>query len=613
MANVEHGDHPPERRRGVIKDRGNHVIHGWISRATEVLRNAITQIAGDDGRVVRQTGGFQPGRYIANGDDTWDYIGDLRQDLVPAISLAHKRFGAKCDGSFDNTTGTDDTQAVRDALEWCAENGYRLFIPRPTKITDEVIAVGHAYAFGPGMGKGGLHQVEVGARCLVFAPEANAIPQSAVDITLKGGLISLDWSNENGAEYTHGGLSTMTRCEFFPAGGVGSRAINIEISHLGAHHSMMLIQGTFEIGIDCNGVDILGACTLDGVNMLGGPDTLYGIRSRGGGAPGTVLRNLIVEGCAGAALRMENADFTLICPHFEANGRLRDEADIELFSIIDGATGPVELKMVGGAFSIPGEAQTGKRIEFKSTHCNVAARDVACADTNYLETNGNELACSIHWDGSLRVEPEDWGGARTYNTPGTIRTGSLQIDQISGRSNDYVAFADPIDGALNFRDGAPAVDLRPRITSGAGGRALSVAINGLNGAYDTVAAIWETRNPGLLWSLNGNRAGEAAKVLFGIGAGGQISVQGQKAVAAGDVTVDLASGTVRIAAGQSSVTVTNNLVSAANSNVHHVMRTREAGTSVEQVVHVNGAFTIYLNRAALAEVSIGWWVQEIYE
>lgn len=75
----------------------------------------------------------------------------------------------------------------------------------------------------------------------------------------------------------------------------------------------------------------------------------------------------------------------------------------------------------------------------------------------------------------------------------------------------------------------------------------------------------------------------------------------------GNQTINKAAGTVNIAAAGASVTVTNSLCTA-NSTVHAVIRTNDSTAVIKNVVPAAGSFTINLNAAATAEISIGFLV-----
>jgi hypothetical protein len=75
----------------------------------------------------------------------------------------------------------------------------------------------------------------------------------------------------------------------------------------------------------------------------------------------------------------------------------------------------------------------------------------------------------------------------------------------------------------------------------------------------------------------------------------------------GNQTINKPLGTVNIAAGQSSVTVTNSLVDA-NSIVFAVVRTNDTTAQIKNVTCAAGSFTIRLAANATAETSIGFMV-----
>lgn len=80
----------------------------------------------------------------------------------------------------------------------------------------------------------------------------------------------------------------------------------------------------------------------------------------------------------------------------------------------------------------------------------------------------------------------------------------------------------------------------------------------------------------------------------------------------GAITQHTQSGRAAIAAGQSSVVVTNNLVDA-NTNVYAVIRQAAADTTltgVQRIVTAAGSFTIFGNATATATVVIDWIILE---
>lgn len=77
--------------------------------------------------------------------------------------------------------------------------------------------------------------------------------------------------------------------------------------------------------------------------------------------------------------------------------------------------------------------------------------------------------------------------------------------------------------------------------------------------------------------------------------------------ATGDVAINKAAGSVRIAPAQFRVTVTNSLCTA-NSLVFAVVRSNDATAYVKNVVAMNGSFTVNLGAAANAETEIAFHV-----
>lgn len=75
----------------------------------------------------------------------------------------------------------------------------------------------------------------------------------------------------------------------------------------------------------------------------------------------------------------------------------------------------------------------------------------------------------------------------------------------------------------------------------------------------------------------------------------------------GNQTINKISGTVNFAAGTSTLTVTNSLVSTT-SNVFCTIRTNDATAIIKNVVPGSGSFVITLNAAATAETSVGFFV-----
>lgn len=71
-------------------------------------------------------------------------------------------------------------------------------------------------------------------------------------------------------------------------------------------------------------------------------------------------------------------------------------------------------------------------------------------------------------------------------------------------------------------------------------------------------------------------------------------------------TIDKGAGSVNFAAGNTSLVVTNNLVTA--SSIILAMVDASSGVNVQRVVAGSGSFTIYLNTTAGSEVAVKWAV-----
>lgn len=75
----------------------------------------------------------------------------------------------------------------------------------------------------------------------------------------------------------------------------------------------------------------------------------------------------------------------------------------------------------------------------------------------------------------------------------------------------------------------------------------------------------------------------------------------------GNRTIDKAAGSVNFAAGASSLTVTNSLVSA-NSLVFAVIQTDDATALIKNVICAAGSFTINLQAPATTKTRVAFWV-----
>lgn len=103
-------------------------------------------------------------------------------------------------------------------------------------------------------------------------------------------------------------------------------------------------------------------------------------------------------------------------------------------------------------------------------------------------------------------------------------------------------------------------------------------------------------------------ATEAALVAQGL------AVTSSAVPTSGALTQNTNCGRVTIAAGQSSLVVTNNLVDA-NTKISAVINQAAAdGTLlyVARIVPAAGSFTIYGNANATAATVVDWWIPEVF-
>ncbi len=594
-------------------------IEAIDSVASAAARLAIPLADAPSGRVVRQTAGYNAGYYVADGTGSWQLIGSALERTAMHVDV--RDFGAACDGVFDNNTGTDDTVALNAAIQACQSTGRILYLPGICKVSDEIICTGRIRF--DGAEKGGIRQTDPAARCLVFAPTTNSVPQSIENMILGGGLISLDWSNENGATVTHSVHCYMRRCEFYPAGGVGSKGIHIGISHIGCHHFMLFIYGGAEYSIDAsNGVtDLLGNSTWDNVNITGGVGSIYGVRAIGAGAPVCHWKSLIIESCDGGAMYLRDADFTIHSGHFENNGVAAEVPDITMNADGPGG-GTCKLTLMNTTFSGRGAGQINdKRIALTSSHCQLSMYNTYMPPPNKIDvaSAGSACAVDIHGLGQPLIVPTEDAITIHRHSVEIETVATLATDVITGRLNGSVAVSDPISGVLEFVHGTPSTDLRPGIAANANARTLALGINVLeiggtvDAVYDSAALRLETRSSSGLFTWLGCEAGESVDVLFKMGARGYYFRRGAMAVAGatGARTIHRGCGSIRIAAGQQTAVLTNELIKTGgilNTQVYAQLMTDDL--TAKSVIVTRGAShsaTFKLNAAATAEVEIAWF------
>jgi hypothetical protein len=96
---------------------------------------------------------------------------------------------------------------------------------------------------------------------------------------------------------------------------------------------------------------------------------------------------------------------------------------------------------------------------------------------------------------------------------------------------------------------------------------------------------------------------ETALIAQGFGSASSVA-----STTTGAVTANLTSGIAAIAAGQSSVVITNNLVDASTKIIAYVSQAAADGTllRVERIVAAAGSFTIFGTANATATTLIAW-------
>jgi hypothetical protein len=133
---------------------------------------------------------------------------------------------------------------------------------------------------------------------------------------------------------------------------------------------------------------------------------------------------------------------------------------------------------------------------------------------------------------------------------------------------------------------------------------------GINTASSSASARLHVRGTG---SVAGSDAflvqNSTPSTLFDIENNGKITYWATNTAAGttGVQTINRPSGTINIAAGESSKVVNNSLCTTS-SIVLPVMRTNDATALIDSVVPGSGSFTIYLTAAAAAEISVGFFI-----
>jgi hypothetical protein len=226
--------------------------------------------------------------------------------------------------------------------------------------------------------------------------------------------------------------------------------------------------------------------------------------------------------------------------------------------------------------SVPGGTNNSGNLELGAWGQNV----ITVSGSNVTPTSINLL---------YPVNCDTWNGVGTntgdaiFSFNGAEKSVRLYTRRLG--SNGKASFGICINTAANNQDAA-ITDAVLWIPGGTGANARNVSFN--NGNVDmgaTVGVNGTTKFMGkTTWDATNTAAGTT-----------------------GAQTINKPSGTVNIAAGGSSVTVTNSLVTTA-SIIYTTVRSNDATAYVKNVVPAAGSFTINLGAATTAETSIGFLV-----
>jgi hypothetical protein len=193
---------------------------------------------------------------------------------------------------------------------------------------------------------------------------------------------------------------------------------------------------------------------------------------------------------------------------------------------------------------------------------------------------------------SASDEPSDSGAILFYNP---ISGQTLEISHRAGRTLQTRAYVYLLDSGVTdlvtlnlFNNNNPRVDV---VTTNSLAKLLQLK-QAANHTADAIAVLDSSDNPMFRVLPSG-----------GIAQNKTITPGGTT----GNQTINKPLGTVNIAAGQLSVTVTNSLVDA-NSIVFAVVRTNDMTAQIKNVTCAAGSFTIRLTANTTSETSIGFMV-----
>lgn len=195
--------------------------------------------------------------------------------------------------------------------------------------------------------------------------------------------------------------------------------------------------------------------------------------------------------------------------------------------------------------------------------------------------------------------------ATVFSSSITINTNSLTFRTSNGGSNIIATMMLDPSGSQTAGTSFSwdATNFRAGINIGNGTRRIQVAAYGLTNTTTTAGS---EASDLAFYTMTG---GVAAVERFRITAAGGLVINTTTTTVGttGNQTINKPSGTVNIAAGGTTVTVTNSLVTSA-SLVHVFLRTVDTTAKSAVVVANSGNFVVTLDAAATSEVSIGFTV-----
>jgi hypothetical protein len=256
--------------------------------------------------------------------------------------------------------------------------------------------------------------------------------------------------------------------------------------------------------------------------------------------------------------------------------------------------------------------------------------DAATSGTNTFHVLGHLNVSGTATAGAL-VSPTHTGGATTTSTltlQSTSGVGTAGADIIFKVGNNGATEAMRIlnSGNVGINQSAPDSQFHIVRTNSAN-PTNALALQNSAMATDTAARmnfVLSTSASATLAYVEGRRtnspAGQASAIIFATHDGtslaermrltpkGVLSINATITAGGttGNQTINKVAGSVNIAVGQSSITVTNDNI-GANTMIGHQVATNDATAQVKNIVCSSGSFVITMVAAVTAETKINWW------